>query len=209
MLMNIWAVIPKKPIREAKSNLAEILTQDEQQQLAWSLFQHTITQLTDWHRLQGILVISADQTYLKACDQTRIHFLQEDQPNEINTSLNFAIRHLTEKKPDAILVIRGDLPLLSKEALLPLIEQTPIPGIGIVGDRHQRRTNILLASPPNILPFCFGENSFMHHQLIAQERNVPTHITLSAPLSLDIDTPADFLFFKKLPNHSGFNYETN
>ncbi len=202
--MNIWAVIPMKPIRLAKSRLSGILTQEERQQLVMSLFSHTLSELKASNVLNGILVVSADPIYQNYCDQKHVHFLQEIKTAGLNASINLAAEALLKRHADAMLVIHGDLPLLNQADLIPLIEQTPSPGVGLVMDRHQAGTNILFTVPPKVIPFCFGENSLIKHQEAARECNIPTHTILSESLSLDIDTPEDLLFYKEL---TAFGYQ--
>ena len=60
-------------------------------------------------------------------------------------------------------------------------------------DRHDRGTNALLLSPPDVIDFCFGGDSKAAH--IEAGSSVPSAnvVLMYGPLTLDIDTPEDLL----------------
>ncbi|MDB5686089.1 MAG: 2-phospho-L-lactate guanylyltransferase [Rhizorhabdus sp.] len=87
-----------------------------------------------------------------------------------------------------LLVIHGDLPLVTPddiEAMLAAAEQA---GIAIAPDRHGSGTNALALRDPAPFTFAFGEGSCAAHHAAAGEGAM----TVNRPgLSHDIDTPDD------------------
>ena len=61
-------------------------------------------------------------------------------------------------------MMSGDLPLACAPAIEPLVRlagRSPL--VAIVGDRRRVGTNALLCAPPDVIPVCFGPDSFQRH----------------------------------------------
>jgi 2-phospho-L-lactate guanylyltransferase len=196
--METWAVIPMKPLAQAKTRLSTVLSEKERQEMVLSFFQNTLQELKNCVFLSGLLVISADISYESYCTGKNIVFLQEEQMNGLNSSINLGVTFLMSKGIEAMLVVHGDLPLLTRQALNDLFIKAESPGVGIIPDRHGQGTNILLTAPPNILDFQFGINSFQKHTNAAHNLNIPLNIVFSDTLSVDIDTPEDLILLNEM-----------
>src|SRR5262249_7985941 len=114
---------------------------------------------------------------------------------------------------DGLLMICGDIPLISTDAVAALLEAQPprrfappllereeresprplpsAPLVAIVPDRRHTGTNALLRTPPGISPPCFGADSFLRHLAAARSQGVEVRIVESDALALDIDDLAD------------------
>ena len=99
---------------------------------------------------------------------------------------------------DGVIAVPGDVPLASSteiETVLAAHAAAPftVPSMTIVPAHDSRGSNCIVCSPPDAIPFQFGEDSFRRHLDVARARAVPT-ATLRLPgLGLDIDTPADLV----------------
>lgn len=195
--MNIWAVLPMKNIEHAKSRLSAVLSDEERREMVLSLYENTLAQIKHWNRLSGILIVSADPVFRPACDETHIHFLQEENGENLNKSIRLATETLKSEGADAMLVIHGDMPLINQNALSLLLNALPKPGVGIIPDRHEKGTNVLLAAPPDVIDFHFGENSLEKHKKAAIAANCPLIIIKDADLAIDIDTIDDLDYLQK------------
>ena len=60
-------------------------------------------------------------------------------------------------------------------------------------------TNCVLCSPPDVLPFAFGHDSFGPHCDAARARGITPRIVPLPGLGLDIDTPDDLRVFVARP----------
>jgi 2-phospho-L-lactate guanylyltransferase len=201
--MRIWAVIPIKTLEKAKNRLASVLSVEDRKKLVLHLFKHTLHELADWQVLEGILVVSSDPLINQFVGTYGFEFLLEEQPNGLNRSIQLAAEHLDRKGVEAMLVVHGDLPLVSQIELNRLVEAAPAQGILIAPDRHQSGTNVLWVAPPLIIPFAYGCDSFQKHQELANQVNCPLVIFQSETLGLDIDFPDDFSFYSQtLSDHS-------
>jgi 2-phospho-L-lactate guanylyltransferase len=189
--MKPWVVIPMKPLATAKSRLAPLLSNQKRQQLVITLFKNTLSVLSNWNQIGGILVVSADKGIQYLAPHVPITFLQEDQERGLNASIELAASKLAAQNVESILVIHADLPFLNQVALNQILEESIKPGICIAPDHNKTGTNVLYVSPPKIIPFSYGENSFHKHLESAREIGLPARCVLSEPLSMDIDLPAD------------------
>ncbi len=66
--MRIWAIIPVKPLSRAKSRLESVLSPDERQQLAETMFHRSVlTAVKETPQVAGTLVISRDSARVGDC----------------------------------------------------------------------------------------------------------------------------------------------
>ena len=94
-------------------------------------------------------------------------------------------------RTDSLLMMSGDLPLACAPAIEPLVRlagRSPL--VAIVADRRRVGTNALLCAPPDVIPICFGPDSFQRH-VAACGPEVALEIVESDALSLDIDDAQD------------------
>jgi len=93
----------------------------------------------------------------------------------------------------ALLVVPGDLPLVTAAAVEALLAARPPvgPSALLAPARDGRGTNALLLSPPGALEFAFGEDSAPRHRAAARSAGLPMALHEAAEFALDLDTPAD------------------
>jgi 2-phospho-L-lactate guanylyltransferase len=103
-----------------------------------------------------------------------------------------ALEALRPMRLDRLLMMAGDLPLLSREALRPVLAaSSATPGVVIVPDHRGIGTNALLCSPPDAIPLCFGQDSLRQHLAAARARGIQPVVIHSDPIGLDLDVPED------------------
>ncbi len=180
-----------KPLATAKSRLAVLLSNEKRQQLAVILYKNTLSVLKNWDRIAGILVVSADENIQEFATDVPITFLKENQELGLNISIKLAASTLAAKNVESMLVIHADLPFLNLKALNQLLNESTCPGISIAPDYSKTGTNVMLVSPPDRLPFSYGENSFQKHMESARKIGLPVNCIFSDTLSMDIDLPED------------------
>lgn len=87
-----------------------------------------------------------------------------------------------------LLVISGDLPLLTAADVHMLLAGAEAQGVAIAPDRHGRGTNAIALCDSRPFAFAFGEGSFARHLAAAQgAATIRDH----PGLAFDLDTPAD------------------
>ena len=148
--------------------------------------------LSDCREIDHILVVSADPQVWELCKDYPVKLLREQDVPGLNQSLKRASDFAGEQGAAAVLVVPLDLPLVNSNLLERcLLLFTQSPALLIAPDRQKIGTNFLLLSPPGLVPFCFGENSFRTHLKEAEKTPAAVQILEIPELALDIDTPAD------------------
>jgi 2-phospho-L-lactate guanylyltransferase len=66
----------------------------------------------------------------------------------------------------------------------------------IVPSRDGKGTNALAVSPPDLIPFHFGDSSFEPHCAAARALGIEPRVLRLPGLGLDIDTPDDLALFR-------------
>jgi len=197
--MTLWAIVPVKPLRRGKSRLAGALSEDERTELNRTLLQNTLKTLSDIKDLEEVLVISRDPQALTIARHNGARTVQEDGQPGLNTALKRATVVAQVYATRGVLILPADLPLVTREDILTLIERAgEPPAVVIAPDRHERGTNALLISPSGLIEYDFGENSFQRHCQHAREAGARLEIVNLPSLALDLDLPEDLELVRKL-----------
>ena len=109
--MNVWAIVPVKPLSRAKSRLADELSPEERELLATNLLMRTVGVLLPL--LDGVLVISRDSKALSMVRDLGAQTVQESGAPELNNAIYRATQVLKARRTDAVLIVPADMPLLS------------------------------------------------------------------------------------------------
>jgi 2-phospho-L-lactate/phosphoenolpyruvate guanylyltransferase len=201
--MRVVAAVPVQALAGAKSRLAPALAPDERAALTLRLLGGVLDALAA-PDVAARLVVSPDPAVLAAARaagqgdaaallQTAVRRDGPDGLDGLNAALVAAREWAEGRGADALLVVLGDLPLLSRAdvaAILALARHTPA-AVVLAPDRHEHGTNALLLRPPGAIPFAFGPGSLARHLEAAAARDLPAHLYRSPGTALDVDTPDD------------------
>ena len=197
--MTLWAIVPVKPLRRGKSRLAGTLNEDERTELNRALLQHTLATLSELKEVDGVLVVSRDPNALTIARNHGARTVQEDGQPELNTALKRATIVAQVYATRGVLVLPADLPLVTREDIQALIQRATEPPVVVIApDRHKKGTNALLISPPGLIEYDFGENSFERHCELIKKAGARLEIVDLPTLGLDLDVPEDFEIIKGL-----------
>lgn len=197
--MTIWAIIPVKPLRSGKSRLAGTLSEDERAELNRALLQHTLKTLSDLKEVEHVLVVSRDPQALTLARLYGARTVREDGQPHLNTALKRATVVAQVYATRGVLVLPADLPLISREDVLTLINHATDPPVVVIApDRHEKGTNALLISPAGLIEYDFGENSFQRHCQRVKETGARLEVVNLPSLGLDLDLPEDLELVRKL-----------
>jgi 2-phospho-L-lactate guanylyltransferase len=197
--MTLWAIVPVKPLRRGKSRLAGTLTEDERTELNQSLLKHTIETLSGLKEIEQVLVVSRDPHALTIARNHGARTVREDGQPQLNTALKRATVVAQVYATRGVLVLPADLPLISKDDILELINRAVDPPVVVIApDRHQKGTNALLISPSGLIEYDFGENSFQRHCEQVRAAGARLEIVNLPSLGLDLDLPEDLEIIREL-----------
>jgi 2-phospho-L-lactate/phosphoenolpyruvate guanylyltransferase len=197
--MTLWAIVPVKPLRRGKSRLAGALSEDERTELNRSLLQNTLKTLSGLRELEEVLVISRDPQVLTVARNYGARTVREHGQSELNIALKRATVIAQVYATRGVLVLPADLPLISREDVLTLIERAAEPPVVVIApDRHEKGTNALLISPSGLIEYDFGENSFQRHCERVTQAGARLEIVNLPSLGLDLDLPEDLELIRKM-----------
>ena len=196
--MSVWTIVPVKPLKRAKSRLAEVLSPAERMELAEKLLRHTLATVQQVPEITGTLVISRDNKALALAREAGAHTVQESGMPELNNALMRATQVVNAWRGGAVLILPADLPLLAPDDLRELVRLgADGPSIVVAPDRVRDGTNALLVRPAGLIPYAYGPGSFSRHLDLARGTQAHTEIYESERLMLDIDVPADLELYRR------------
>ena len=185
----VVAVIPMKPLEEAKSRLAPKLSQGERQALALNVLEHVVRQASR-ASLASVWVVGGGPVvrYLAERNGAQWH---EDETSGLNACLaeSFAMAY---RQGFAPLYLPGDLALVDwpeiQRVTSFLREGTDLV---VCPDERSEGTNALLVPPGSPFQPLLGPGSFRRHLESAQHQGLQAAIYNSPGLAFDLDTPTD------------------
>lgn len=197
--MTLWAIVPVKPLRRGKSRLAGTLTENERAELNQKLLEQTLITLSSLKELDQVLVVSRDPQALTIARNHGAKTIQEDGQPQLNTALTRATVLAKVQAIQGVLILPADLPLLTKEDVLTLIDSATKPPVVVIApDRHKTGTNALLMVPPGLIDYEFGEDSFQKHSERAKQAGAHLEVVELPSLALDVDVPEDLEIVRKI-----------
>ncbi len=196
--MSLWAIIPVKPLKQAKSRLAGMLLPEQRFELAQAMFRHVLAVTASSRHVSGALVISRDTKALAIARELGAKTLQEGADSNLNPALLRATMVLRSWRAEAVLVLPADLPFITVDDIATLVEASTERSIVIAGDREGDGTNALLARPPGLIDYEYGPGSYERHIQQAEAAGLRAFRRESPRLALDIDWPRDFRAYQKL-----------
>lgn len=188
--MNLWLLIPVKPLCQAKSRLAGHLGPAERAELSRRLLSNVLGAARSAGVLAGILVVSRDKSVLAQVRAVGVCGVPE-QGRGLNQALRQARREAVIRGADAVLVLPADLPWVTAQDVCELYQRGwNSPGV-VISPSRDGGTNALLLRPPDAIEFAFGPHSFRRHRLLAQAAGFPVQVFDSPTLAMDVDRPED------------------
>lgn len=208
--MSLWVIVPVKPLRQSKSKLTNILSEDERATLNLKMYENTLLVLKDIQIPHQVLVVSKDTSVLSIARSFKARTLQEDGDSGLNLALKKAIQVVKAYSAQSVFILPADLPFITKEDIEGMMGFSNGNSFMVISpDRKMSGTNLLFMSPPDLIEFSYGPGSFERHVRQAQSQNTHLEVRKSDSAELDIDSPEDFELYKKLINFEETNLVTN
>ncbi|MBN1122490.1 MAG: 2-phospho-L-lactate guanylyltransferase [Anaerolineae bacterium] len=198
-MKNIWAIVPVKPLNRSKSRLSTVLNIKQREVLSREMLERTLGILKQVEKISDILIVSRDTAALKQIRQFGVQTLQESGAPELNDSLTRATQVVGSWNASAVLIVASDIPLLETrdiEGVIGLAEYSP--AVVIATDRHRDGTNVMLVSPPGLIPYRYGPGSLYCHVEEARAAGIEPVYFNSPTIELDVDTPEDLKLYRRM-----------
>lgn len=187
-----WALVPLKSPERAKSRLAGVLSPDQRVRLFFALAERVIGALRATPGIGHVAVVTASADIADFARSLHAMPLLQPTDDGMTGALAAGLTELHPLQPERVLMIPGDLPLISPSALESFLSAAHEgDGVSVVPDRRRVGTNLLLCSPPFAIAPCFGGHSFERHLAAAATAGVPAKVVNNDELALDLDEPDD------------------
>ncbi|MGD9603778.1 MAG: 2-phospho-L-lactate guanylyltransferase [Gammaproteobacteria bacterium] len=187
----MWVVIPVKPFAYAKQRLAGVLTDVERSELARVMLTDLLTTLGRCPGVSGTLLVSQEESLPALARPFGAECLHEEARG-LSRAVAQAATHLAARGETRLLMLPGDVPLATAEEIGTLVARhAASPLLTIVADREGVGTNALAVSPPGLMSFYFGRESFQAHCAAAAAAGAVVQVLALPGIAFDIDTPDD------------------
>jgi 2-phospho-L-lactate guanylyltransferase len=185
-----WALVPVKPLAQAKSRLAPVLSGPQRTGLLRAMLADVLAELARAETLAGIAVITADTELAALARGTGAMLIAEPRPSGLNAAVATGIAELRRRDAARALVLPADIPLLRAAEVDDVIRAGAHDGRTlVVPSRDLDGTNGLLVHLDGPPDFAFGPGSFQRH--LHPSRGGEAVRMLAPSFELDIDTPGD------------------
>lgn len=198
----IWAVVPVKDLQHAKQRLTPILDADQRRALLCAMLQDVLGALARATCLAGVALVTRDETIRAIGDDFGVRVLTEPINRGHTDAVTLGAQTLSDEQMPGMLTLPADIPLVSPEEIAALVSAhaSSPPALTIAPARDKLGSNAMLCSPPDVLPFRFGDNSFYPHLQRARDLGIEPRVVERPGLGLDIDTPDDLRTFAAQPS---------
>jgi 2-phospho-L-lactate/phosphoenolpyruvate guanylyltransferase len=204
-LSRIWALVPIRGLRTAKTRLSGDLDPESRSALVSAMLRRTLVATRDAPSISGTVVVTMDPAAAGIAKEHRAVGLVDLLPG-LNSAILAARSLAVARGATAVLILPADLPSVSADRLVALVESANglgaaglgagglgAPGlVALVPDRHGAGTNAILVSPPDLIDPAFGPDSRAAHRAAAVAAGA-LYLELDGALTLDVDTAADLL----------------
>jgi 2-phospho-L-lactate guanylyltransferase len=200
----MWALLPLKEFAHAKQRLAGVLTPEERRDLFAAMVEDVLSVLHGHPDIENTLIISEDEHAFALARNYGAVCLSESNLSVrgLNEAVQAGVDQLAHAGIDEVMVIHGDLPLISAADIRHLVlshqqlsqasvHKAATPALTIAPDEHRQGTNCLLCTPASSMTFCYGANSFTAHAVKASHVDMPLQVVSLPGVACDIDTPDD------------------
>jgi len=193
----VWAVVPVKDLHNAKQRLSPVLHVEQRRALLRAMLHDVLTALTEAECLAVVMLITHDDEIRKIADGFSVQVLAEPDNSGHTAAVTRAAQALAADNTPGMLTLPADVPLVTPADIAELVCAHPEsrPAVTISPARDKQGSNAVLCSPPDVLPFRFGDDSFFPHLDSARALGIDPRVVETTGLGLDVDTPDDLRVF--------------
>jgi 2-phospho-L-lactate guanylyltransferase len=194
----IWGVLPAKALAGAKQRLSPALDPAQRRGFALAMLTDSLTALTSARGLAGVLVLTADPEVQALATRMRARILTEGAEDGHSAAVMAAARWLVAQGAEGMLAVPGDIPLLQPQEIeAALAAHGAAPAFTIAPAHDRRGSNLVICSPPDVLPLRYGNDSFLPHLEAARQAGITPRILELPGVALDVDGPEDLAAFRR------------
>jgi len=190
----MWGVLPVKNFDDAKTRLAPVLSPEQRRTLFRLMVEDVLAAMTA-SGLDGVLVLTKEPEVAALASRYGARTEGEPENQGQSEAVMRAMRLLEAEGVAAALQLPGDIPGVTPGEIGRLItahQTLGARGMTIVRGHDGKGSNALAVTPPTLMPFHFGHDSFGPHLAEARAAGVEPQLLVGLPgIALDIDTGSD------------------
>ena len=199
----IWALVPVKDLGDAKQRLANVLDGDERRALFRAMLEDVLSVLAACASLAGVVLVTRDREAMALAARYGTRVIEEAHNSGHTAASSLGARTLADEGRAGMVQLPADIPLVGTGDIDALIAaHGPAPAVTIAPSRDELGSNAVVCSPPDALPFRFGDDSFFPHLARARALGIEPAVVKRPGLALDVDTPEDLLAFVASPSRT-------
>jgi 2-phospho-L-lactate guanylyltransferase len=196
----VHVVLPMRTLSGGKARLGEALDAEEREELVLGLLLSTLRVLGAWAACRHVHLVSPDPLLDVTTRGAGVEVTVQRQAGEgLNAGIRLGVSAARVGDAASVLVLPGDLPLLTVEALdefllaadAGLVAAAGGPLVAVAPSDAGGGTNALLVHPPEAIAPSFGPASFEAHLRAAEAAGVAVQVVSDPVLGFDLDTPDD------------------
>ena len=196
MLFRSWAIVPVKELAGAKQRLSGMFPPAFRRELVSIMLEDVLAALTGVAGLAGVAVVTVDPVLEDLARRFGARVLAGGAREGHTGAVTAGIRTLKAEGVAGMLTIPGDVPGVRAAEIDELLSaHGSAPAFAIVPAHDGRGSNAIVASPPDLVPLAFGNDSFLPHLAAARQRGIEPTVIRFEGIGLDIDNPEDLLAF--------------
>jgi len=185
-------LIPIKDPLNAKTRLAEVLSEEERRRFAWAMFEDVSQAIAGAQKPDRVFLVTNFAPAIERGRKQGWDVLTEQSQISESESVDWASRVLAERGFDTVMRLPADLPLVRAEDIEEILSiEVDSPGALLIPSREGSGTNAIVRRPPTLFPSRFGPNSLHLHKQEATRIGVECVIVNNNRIGLDIDEPTD------------------
>lgn len=190
----IYAVIPIKDIRDAKQRLSGCMDVNARREFFKAMVEDVLAAVSGCDALDGFVIVTDDVAVSRLGERYGALIMPEPAERGLIPAVTEAARLLAGVGARGMVFLPADIPLVTpgeiKTVVLSLTQGSG-PQMIIAPAADFGGSNCLATSPPDCMPFAFGEDSYRKHVKIARDLGMEPVTVVLAGAGLDIDVPAD------------------
>ena len=186
MTSQCWALVPVNTRALCKTRLAGRLAADSRLLLVRLMLERALTALRESRTVDRVAVVSPERDTVPA-DVPML----PDRGGGLNDALEAARQTLIERGARELVVLQGDLPLVTADDIDRLVESGRRSGFALATDAAGTGTNALFVTLTVPFRFQFGPGSRFLHMDEAARVGLQAQLLRADGFALDVDGPAD------------------
>ncbi len=200
-LSALHVLIPLRGTGSGKSRLGEALDAEEREALVLGMLVRTLDILEAWPAARATWIVTEDPGTVAFLRRVRpdVRIVTNVTDAGLNPALSWARDEAIAAGASAVLILPGDLPLVTVESLDSLLESADAalaagagqPVVAIAASDVRGGTNALLLAPADVIAPQFGEASLEAHLRAAESAGASVQVVIDQALGFDLDTPED------------------